>query len=90
MFTDLFEFVYTKFLQYTTLNHLLVCSRLVLTGKPPGAKRRIAAEHVRGKGNGGRTDLFKFQVLRIEKVLTNWREHAQESHGGMLPASWVS
>jgi hypothetical protein len=68
MFTGLFEFVYTKFLQCTTLNHLLVCSRLVLTGKLPGAKRRISAEHARGKGNGGSTDFSKFQGLRIEKV----------------------
>jgi hypothetical protein len=68
MFTGLFELVYTKFPQCTTLNHLLVCSRLGLTGKPPGAKRRISAEQARGKGNGGRKDFYKFQRLKIEKV----------------------
>jgi hypothetical protein len=68
MFTDLFEFVYTKFPHCATLNHLLVCSRLGLTGKPPGAKRRISAEQARGKANSGRKDLLKLERLRIEKV----------------------
>jgi hypothetical protein len=85
MFTGLFEFVYTKFPQCTTLNPLLVCSRLVLTDNPPGAKRRISAEHARGKGNGGSTDFSEFQGLRIEKAVAelagscareSWRDAA--------------
>jgi hypothetical protein len=57
-----------------------------LTGKPPGAKRRISAEHARGKGNGGRTDFFRVQGLRIEKVFDelagactreSWRDAAR-------------
>jgi hypothetical protein len=85
MFTGLFEFVYTIFPQCTSPNCLLDCSRLVLTGKPPGAKRMISAEQARNKGNGGRKDFIRVQGLRIEKVFdglrgastsVSWREAA--------------